>query len=407
MLQTGGASLMLGALATRVAQAAAAPASGSVKLPRLLAPSEQEGEPPPEALPPSKRVRFAIVGLGHLALEQILPAFGESKRCRPTALVSGDRAKATAVAGQYGIDARHIYDYQGFDRLRDDAEVDVVYVVLPNGLHAEYTVRAAQAGKHVLCEKPMANTVAECQQMIDACQRAGKKLMIAYRLQYEPYNREAIRLARSGELGTLKAFTASNGQAQGDPNQWRLKKALAGGGALVDVGIYCLNAARYLSGEEPSEVTAFWHSTPKDPRFRQVEEQVDFVMRFPSGLQATSTTSYAFHGSKRFRLMGDKAWVELDPAFPYHGQQLRVGHKSASGEAEQIDTRMLTPKNHFAAEMDHLASCIQSGKRPHTPGEEGMQDLRIMAAIYESAQNGRVVHLPAVAQRDAFRGDAV
>jgi predicted dehydrogenase len=402
LLQAGGAAVLLGAT-----RAGAAPPSPTVKLPPLLAPTENEGEPPTGPLPPDKRVGFAIVGLGHLALEQILPAFGDSRRCRPVALVSGDRNKATAVAAQYGIDPRHIYDYRTYDRLGDDAQVDVVYVVLPNGMHAEYTVRAAQAGKHVLCEKPMASSVAECQQMIDASHQAGKKLMIGYRLQYEPYNREAIRLARSGALGGLKAFMASNGQAQGDPSQWRLNRKLAGGGALVDVGIYCLNAARYLSGEEPSQVAALIHSTPRDPRFREVEEQVDFLMRFPSGLQATCTTSYGFHGSKRFRLVGESAWLEMDPAFPYQGQQLRLGHKAAAGDGEQIDQHVLTPRNHFAAEMDHLAACLNTGRRPRTPGEEGMQDVRIMTAIYQAAQRGRPVDLPVVTTRDAFRGDNV
>jgi len=407
LLQTGGAALVLGGLASRATGAAAAPTSqqNAIKLPKLLAPTEHEGEPPPESLPPGKRVGFAIVGLGHLALEQILPAFGQSRRCRPVALVSGDRNKAMAVASQHGIDAKHIYDYKTYDRLRDDPDIDVVYIVLPNGLHAEYTVRAFQAGKHVLCEKPMANSVAECQQMIDAGEQAGKKLMIAYRLQYEPHNREAIRLARSGALGALKGFMASNGQAQGDVNQWRLNRKLAGGGALVDVGIYCLNAARYLSGEEPSQVAAFVHSTPRDPRFREVEEQVDFLMRFPSGFQASCTTSYGFHGSKRFRLMGESAWVELDPAFPYEGLQLRIGHKSTSGEGEEIEQRVLAPRNHFAAEMDHLAICIQAGKRPRTPGEEGMQDMRIITAIYRAARSGRPIDLPVVTKPDAFRGD--
>jgi predicted dehydrogenase len=402
MLTQGGAAIVLGAIG---AKAAAAP--NPTKLPKLLAPTENEPDPPPPPEPAGKRVGYAIVGLGHLALGEILPAFGESKHCRPAALVSGDRAKAAAVAAHYGIDPRHIYDYKTFDRLHDDPDVDVVYVVLPNGLHAEYTIRAAQAGKHILCEKPMANTVAECNQMIAACSKAQRKLMIAYRLQYEPYNREAIRLARSGELGKLKAFGARNGQTQGDPKQWRLKKALAGGGALVDLGIYCINAARYLSGEEPIEVAAFIHSTANDPRFTEVEEQVDFLMQFPSGMQAACSTSYGYHDSKRFRLSGEAAWLELDPAFPYRGQQLRIGRKPASGDGEAIETRVLAAKNHFALEMDHFARCVRENRRPHTPGEEGMQDMKIISALYEAAGSRRAVRLPAADRLDAFRGDSV
>jgi predicted dehydrogenase len=261
MLRTTGAVSVASALSV-VASACARPEHANletsrepVKLPKLFAPGERENGDMPAPLPWDKRIGFAIVGLGRLALDQILPAFAQSKLCKPVALVSGQPAKASKVAAQYNVDAKAIYDYQSFDKLRDDPAVDIVYIVLPNGMHAEYTVRAAHAGKHVLCEKPMANSVAECQQMIDACKAASKQLMIAYRLQYEPYNREIIRLARAGEIGKLKAFSATNGQNQGDPNQWRLKRALSGGGALPDVGIYCLNAARshgHVRAKEPT-----------------------------------------------------------------------------------------------------------------------------------------------------------
>lgn len=368
-------------------------APGPIQLPALFAPTERESRQAPAPWPPEQRVGFAIVGLGRLSLDQLLPAFGRTLRCRPVALVSGDRAKASAAAAQYGIEPKRIYDYKSYDRMRDDPAVEVVYIVLPNSMHAEFTVRAAQAGKHVLCEKPMANSVAECQQMIDACAQAGKKLMIAYRMQYEPYNREVIRLARAGELGKLKGFTAVNGQTQGDPRQWRLKRALAGGGALPDVGIYCLNAARYLTGEEPSEVTAMMSSTPGDPRFTEVEEQMQFLLRFPSGLLASCATSYDYHDSKFFRLVGSAAWAELSPAFSYSGQVLRIGRKPERGESVSIEQRVLEAKDQFALEMDHLAQCVRSGARPHTPGEEGLQDLRIITALYESARSGQAVKL--------------
>jgi predicted dehydrogenase len=401
---TAAAALLAGgaARAADVTPAGAGAVSG--KLPRLSAPTEPEEEAPKAPLAPDQRMGFAVVGLGRLALDQVLPAFAESKRCRVAALVSGDRAKAAAVAARYGVGADHLYDYRSYDKLRDDKLVNAVYIALPNGLHAEYTIRAAQAGKHVLCEKPMANTVVECQQMIDASAKAGKHLMVAYRMQYEPFNREAIRMASAGELGKLKGFSAMNCQAQGDPRQWRLKKALAGGGALPDLGIYCLNAARYLGGEEPVEVTAMVHSTPGDPRFSEVEEQVDFVLAFPSGFLASCTTSYAIHNSKRYRLLGESAFVELDPAFPYRGQQMRVGRKNDKGGGEVIETRQLPAKNHFALELDHLAERIQSGRKPHTPGEEGMQDMKVIAAIYEAAREGRRVTLPAVKGRNPFRG---
>ncbi len=412
LLQTTGAvsvASALGVLAgacARPEHAAAETSPTPVKLPELLAATERESGDMPAPLPWEKRVGVAVVGLGRLSLEQILPAFAQSKLCRPVALVSGDAAKAGNVAAQYGVDAKSVYDYKSYDRLSDNAKVDVVYIVLPNGMHAEYTVRAAHAGKHVLCEKPMANSVAECQQMIDACKAANKQLMVAYRMQYEPYNREIIRLARAGEIGKLKAFSATNGQNQGDPKQWRLNRALAGGGALPDVGIYCLNAARYISGEEPVEVQAMQYSTPNDPRFAEVEEQVNFTLRFPSGLLASNITSYGVHDSKRFRVLGESGWVELDPAFPYTGQTMRIGRKREGSKIEDVAQPRLEAKNQFALELDHMATCVQKNQRPHTPGEEGMQDMRIIAAIYEAARTGNTVKLPAVGGVDAFRGPA-
>jgi predicted dehydrogenase len=375
-----------------------------MKLPRLFAPTESESSEMPAPLPPAQRVGFALVGLGRLSLEELLPAFGESRMCRPVALVSGDPAKAARVAARYGIESKAIYDYQTFDHLRDNEEVEVVYVVLPNSLHAEYTVRAAEAGKHVLCEKPMATSVAECQQMIDACEKANRKLMIAYRMQYEPNNREVIRLARAGEIGALKGFVSTNGQNQGDPRQWRLKKALAGGGALPDVGIYCLNAARYISGEEPIEVQALQYSTPKDPRFREVEEEVSFNLRFPSGFIATCLTSYGVHTSRDYRVLGATGWAELDPAFAYRGLSLRVARARQGSSGEEVTESRLEPRNQFALEMDHLAACLRDDRTPRTPGEEGLQDMRIIAAIYEAARSGTIVKLPEIRGRDVFRG---
>jgi predicted dehydrogenase len=356
----------------------------------------------PPALPPEQRVRFALVGLGKLTLEELLPAFAECKFARATALVSGDRKKAEAVGRQYGIETAHLYDYQTFDRLRDDAQVDVVYIVLPNNMHAEYTIRAAQAGKHVLCEKPMANSVEECRQMIEACEKAQRKLMIAYRMQYEPFNREVIRAARAGELGTLKNMITSNSQIQPDPASWRLKRALAGGGPLPDIGIYCLNAARYISGEEPVEVSAIMHSTPGDPRWAEVEEQINFTLRFPSGLLASCASSYDAHESKNYRVLGSKGWVELDPGFSYRGLRMRM----ALGEkgAQQLVEKKIEQKNQFALELDHMAQCVRENRKPHTPGEEGMQDMRLIAAIYQAARTGQSVKLAPVKGTDVFRG---
>jgi predicted dehydrogenase len=402
LLRSTGAALMGGALAEVLGACSRAnrtSPSGSGARPAAARSSV------PGAIPNEQRVGFALVGLGRLALGELLPAFAQCKLSRPTALVSGDRAKAEKVAQQYQIGPEHIYDYANFDRIRDDASVDAVYVVLPNGMHAEYTMRAARAGKHVLCEKPMANSVEECRQMIDASASAQKLLMVGYRMQYEPFNREVIRMARGGELGKLRNFVSSNAQLQKNPNEWRLKRALSGGGPLTDIGIYCLNAARYLTGEEPVEVTALAHSTPGDPRFREVEEQIDFTLRFASGVLASCASSYSVYSSKSYRLMGESGWAELDPAYPYRGQRLRVARPAQDGP-EQVVEPKIQGQNHFALEMDHLAQCVREKRRPHTPGEEGMQDVRLIAAIYEAARNGHAVQLAPVEPLDAFRGPA-
>lgn len=394
---------LVGACSRSSSAVAASEQPGPVKLPNILAPTEREqSEQPP--LAPEDRVGFAIVGLGHLSLEQILPAFGESKACRPVALVSGHRDKALTVANRYGIPTKNIYDYQNFDKLKDNPAVSVVYIVLPNGMHAEYSIRASKAGKHVLCEKPMAVSVDECQKMIDAAKQADRLLMIAYRLQYEPHHRELIRLARAGELGKLKGLLSANGQNQGDPEQWRLKRALAGGGPLPDVGIYCLNAARYLTGEEPISASATSFRTPDDPRFKEVEEQFDFTLSFPSGFTATCSSSYSCHNTKYMRLHGERGWAEMDPAFPYQGLKLTVSRKSEHGEQEERREIDLGSKNHFALEMDHMAECVKNKKTPRTPGEEGMQDQRIITALYQAAESGGRVELPRIDGKDPFRG---
>ncbi|HEX4769756.1 MAG TPA: Gfo/Idh/MocA family oxidoreductase, partial [Bryobacteraceae bacterium] len=232
--------------------------------------------------PPGKKLGWAVVGLGSLAINQILPAFAKCEKSKVVALVSGHPDKANKLALRYGVNPKSIYNYENYDSIKDNPEVDIIYIVLPNGMHAEYTVRGHQAGKHVLSEKPMANTPAECEQMIDAAKKANRKLMVAYRSRYEPYNREAIRIARSGEMGPTQMIFADAGFAMGDPNQWRLTKKLGGGGSMMDIGIYALNASRYLSGEEPTEINAMIYTTPNDPRFKEVEEHVTFQLRFPS-----------------------------------------------------------------------------------------------------------------------------
>jgi len=337
--------------------------------------------------PPGKKLGWAIVGLGSLSINQILPAFAKCEKSKVTALVSGHPDKANKLALRYGVSPKNIYNYQNYDSLKDNPEVDVIYIVLPNGMHAEYTVRGFQAGKHVLSEKPMANTPAECQQMIDAAHKANRKLMVAYRCQYEPYNKEAIRIARSHELGPTQMILADAGFSMGDPKQWRLNRQLAGGGSLMDIGIYALNASRYLSGEEPTEVNAMVYTTPNDPRFKEVEEHITFQLRFASGILANCSSSYGYFHQSHFRVMGTEARLEMDPATWYSGLRLWIERGNT------IDQRDLPVVDHFTTEMDHMSDCVMQNKEPLTPGEEGLRDLTIMMAIYEAAKSGRTVKL--------------
>lgn len=375
---------------------------GKVEFPPWTAQTETPSGKPANPLPPEKRIGFAVVGLGRLTVEEILPAFGATKKARVTALVSGSPEKAAALAEQYGIEKSSIYGYDSLEKLKENSAVKCVYIVLPNAMHKEYTLRAAAAGKHVLCEKPMANSAAEAREMVNGCKTAGKLLMIAYRCQYEPYNRKVIQFARSGQHGPLRFIDAVNVQNLGTGEQWRLRKALAGGGALPDIGIYCLNATRYVTGQEPEEVSAQIYSPPGDARYREVEETVSFTLRYPGGVLANCLTSYGMHTSRYLHLHTPAAAIKLLDAFAYSGQRLQVGHRE--GEAESQAELKLTAANQFALEMDHMAECIQQGKQPHTPGEEGLQDHIIMEAIYRAAADEKPVSLPASERRNSTRG---
>jgi predicted dehydrogenase len=372
----------------------------AVDLPPLHASTEAPDKLPGPFGAPSERLGFAVVGLGHLSLGQILPAFGKTKYCRPVALVSGDRAKAGKIAVQYGIRESSIYDYQSYDDIGRNPDVQVIYIVLPNSLHTEYVLRGAKSDKHILCEKPMATSAADCERMIAACKAANVKLMIAYRQQYEPMNRAIVKMVRDRKLGSLRCMVATNSQNQGDPSQWRQKIALSGGGCLPDVGIYCLNAARFLSGEEPSQVWGTLHQPKDDPRFREVEETCSFIAKFPSGLIATCSSGYGVHESQWMRLEGDRGWAELNPAFGYTGLKLRTS--TVQDDHDVVSEPSIEAADQFAVEMDHMALCARNDLRPHTPGEEGLQDQRIIAAIYEAARTGKSVSL--AAPREATRG---
>jgi predicted dehydrogenase len=335
--------------------------------------------------PPGKKLGWAVVGLGNLSINEILPAFAKCEKSKAVAFVSGHPDKANKLAARYGVNPKNIYNYQNYDSIKDNPEVDIIYIVLPNSMHAEYTVRGFQAGKHVLTEKPMAPTPADCQLMIDAGRKAGRKLMVAYRCRYEPYNQEAIRMARSGELGPTQVIIADAGWRITNPDQWRLRKALSGGGSMMDIGIYALQAARYLSGEEPAEINAMMYNSPGDPRFAEVEETVSFQLRFPSGVLANCTSSYGYAPQSHYRVVGTQGCLDLDPATWYRGLRMKVQRGTL------IEEKNLPEIDHFAAEMDHMSECAMQNKEPLTPGEEGQRDIKLIMAAYEAAKTGKTV----------------
>ena len=332
----------------------------------------------------NKRVGFAIVGLGRFGAGQLLRSMPECKIAKPVALVSGHPDKANALAAKYGVNPKAIYNYENFDSIKDNPEIDVVYVVLPNSMHAEYTIRAANAGKHVMCEKPMAINVAECQQMIDACKKNKRLLSIGYRLRYEPYNMKAIEICQSNQYGELRAIQSVNAFNIG-PNEWRTDKTLSGGGPLMDLGIYCINAFRYLTGEEPTHVSAQTFQPKDDPRFVNTDGQMTFTLKFPSGVLASGETSYMHHSVGKYEIEAEQAFIVSEPSFGYGGLKLHI--RSADGE-QNVDLPQI---NQFATEMDAFANCVLAGRRPLTSGEEGLADLKVMMKLYESAESGKTV----------------
>ena len=373
-----------------------------IELPPFKADTEQQSGPPPAPRPPDERVGFALVGLGNLAVDQLLPAFGSCHKAKVTALVSGSPEKARKLARQYGISETNVYGYNDYGRLAGNRDVQVAYIVLPNGLHREHTLRAFEAGKHVLCEKPMATSARECEDMIAAGKKAARQLMVAYRIQYEPNNRHVRDVVRSGKYGSVKLIEMANVQRQGAADQWRHKRALAGGGALPDIGLYCLNTSRFLLGEEPVEVFATEYSTPGDPRFREVEENIAVQMRFPSGVIVSFISGYDSHESRRYRVHLPTGWIGMDPAFSYSG--LKMEEAMQKGKIERRSQPAIQEKNQFALEIDHFAECVTRNRTPFTPGEEELQDHRLMEAIYQSARSRRPVTLQPQEKRDAFRG---
>jgi glucose-fructose oxidoreductase len=333
-----------------------------------------------------KKIRYAVVGLGHISQVAVLPAFRSAANSELTAIVSGDSDKLKKLARKYGLGKEQAFSYSEYDRAL--ATVDAVYLTLPNHLHREYAVRAAEAGVHVLCEKPMAVTREECEAMIDAADRNNVKLMIAYRLHFEQANLEAVRIASSGKLGDLRIFASEFAQQVAPGNIRVTEPAARGGGALYDMGVYCINAMRYLFQAEPTSLFAVSASS-HDKRFKKVDEMVSVLMHFPKQRVATFTCSFGAADISRYVLIGTKGTLTADPAYDY---SMALKHELTIDEKT---TRKTFPKrDQFAAEVMYFSDCVLRNKKPEPSGLEGLADIAIVEAIYESVRVGRPVDLP-------------
>jgi predicted dehydrogenase len=331
---------------------------------------------------PNKVLGIALVGLGNYSTNQLAPALEETSKCKLRGIVTGSPEKAKKWQSKYHLPEKNIYNYDNFNTIKDNPDIDIVYVVLPNSMHAEFVVRAAQAGKHVICEKPMAVSVKECEEMIAACQKANKLLSIGYRLHFEPYNIAMTQMSKDKTFGAVKKVYAKDGMDI-KAGVWRLNKQLAGGGPLMDVGIYCVQGALYTIGQLPMSVTAHYGKKTDMERFREVEQSLSWTMEFPGGVIAECDTSYA-EQMNLLRAEAERGWFQLQPAYEYKG---------IKGETSK--EKMKYPEvNQQARQMDDFAQCVMTNTESKVPGEMGLRDIKILKAIYESAdQGGKKINL--------------
>ncbi|MBE7172556.1 MAG: Gfo/Idh/MocA family oxidoreductase [Williamsia sp.] len=331
-------------------------------------------------VPDGPVLRVAIMGLGSYGT-RVAEAMKDCTRAKLVGVISGTPSKITDWQNKYGIPAKNCYNYENFDQVKNNPDIEAIYVITPNALHHDQVIRVAKAGKHAICEKPMALNAKEGQEMVDACKKANVKLLVGYRMHFEPKTLEIIRMRKAGELGRIRFFQGLCGFRSGDPNQWRLNKQLAGGGSLMDIGIYAINGSRYMIGEEPVWVTA--QETKTDAvKFKQgVDETIQFQLGFPSGAVASCLSTYNMNNLDRFFLDGDSGFAELYPSTGYGPIKGRT-HK---GELTQPH------KTHQTVQMDEMAAIIFDGKQPEVPidGEEAVRDLKIIDAIYAAAGSGK------------------
>lgn len=331
------------------------------------------------ALEQDRKMGVALVGLGNYSTNKLAPALQETQYCRLAGVVTGTPAKAERWAREYGIPEKNIYNYDTFDQVQDNEEIDIVYVVLPNGMHAEYTIRAAQAGKHVICEKPMANSAEECRQMIEACEQAGVKLQIGYRCQYDPHHKEIMRLGQDEVLGKIMLFQSGNGFFYGGgSDNWRFHDpALAGGGALMDMGVYCIQGARYATGKEPLAVTAQSFNPRPEIIIPELEDTMTWQMEFANGAIANCSTSYGAR-SDFLKVSAQEGNFELHPCYQYNKPEGEVRGEAISYPA----------KNQQAVQMDAFARNILDDTPVMANGYEGLRDMIVVEALYQSVADG-------------------
>ena len=348
-----------------------------------------EGQPMPGGvqLPQAEnnKMRWAIVGLGSYAIGQVIPSFGDARQSRMTAFVSGNPEKANTLGERYGVS--QIYNYGNYDEIANDPEIDCVYIVLPVGLHAEYTIRALEAGKHVLCEKPMANTVAECEAMVAAAHANNRQLGVAYRVHFEPTNLECQRRIRAGEIGDLRVIQCAHGfnaNPAFPPHAWRLTEELGGGGSMYDIGIYGLNTALMMVEDAPVEVSAVYSTPAGDDRFAEVEGGIEWRLRMPSGASIQGSSSYCYSPYvSRQHYFGSSASIEMQPATTYYENAMVMG-----GNGPRREVGAGNPIGQFSGQLDGFSEAARSNTPHRTPGEMGLRDMKIIAAMYESADNG-------------------
>lgn len=326
--------------------------------------------------PSEKKLGVALVGLGGYATNQLAPALQETAHCYLAGIVTGTKEKEKIWADKYNIPEKNIYNYDNYDDIVSNKDIDIIYVVLPNSMHAEFTIRAAKAGKHVICEKPMAISVAEGNAMIKACEENHVKLSIGYRLQFDPYHKAIMDLSKNETYGKVTYVNSQFGFSIGDPTQWRLNKKLAGGGALMDVGVYCIQAARYSYGQEPIALRAQVFNSGVD-KFKEVDETITWQMEFPDGKISNSTTSYAFSVNSLL-VSTEKTKATLMPAYSYRGLEGVLGN-------EALEFPVV---NQQALQMDAFAINVKENTKSMVSGEEGVKDLKVIEAIYKSIALG-------------------